>query len=167
MRYLRLAAFGDWLVKQQDNQPYDLPLQFTALLQQATLASFQDSLNQAITAQQTQMMLPLCYRRLVQELSSIGVLMRLEKLTGLQRLLPDPQLIAAGCVEAAEAGGEFPVQHPETGLSRALTLTIDLHDSQDKAAGNGQLLSRVANVLEAKTSAVFVMHYYFSPKSPV
>ncbi|PIE39529.1 MAG: hypothetical protein CSA53_01090 [Gammaproteobacteria bacterium] len=153
MRYLRLAALGEHLQQQVEQQPFALPLTLKHLIEPGALAALQQGFAAACETSDT---LPLPYLRLVQELSSHGLLMRLERLTGLTRLLPDQQLISGGC---RHRGVEVASIHPETGLRLALSLRIDL--GQTSSTGDGLLY----NTAVADDKPGFLMHYYYSPFS--
>lgn len=153
MRCLRLAALGEHLQNQIEQQPFSLPLVFRQIIPPDVVAS----LRQIAEGENSESSSTLSCAYLVQELASHAVLMRLERLTGLSRLLPDPQLISGGCRSGVI---EVPSVHPETGLTHALSLRIDISDNAD--AGDGVLYC----VGDTEVTPRFLMHYYYSPFSP-
>lgn len=152
MRYLRLAALGEHLQNQIEQQPFSLPLVFRQILPPDAVMS----LRQIAEGENNESFASSC-AYLVQELASHAVLMRLERLTGLSRLIPDPQLIGGGCQSGLV---EVPSVHPETGLTHALSLSIDISGNAD--AGDGVLYCAGDTAVMPR----FLMHYYYSPFSP-
>lgn len=163
MRYVNLDALGQWPPAEGDAEPADLPLLVNGLLQVAA----QEPLNRDFqAAKDTASLMPLCYRRLVQELSSIGVIMRLERLSGCERLLPDVHLVGGGCTAPSYATSSWPDQHPQTGLERALTLAVCLQGADKHIQPGAGVLILAANaVSDDVCDRAFVIHYYFSPMS--
>ncbi len=104
-------------------------------------------------------------QRLVWELQANGLLMRFQKLSGLEGLLPDPHLYAGGLVEDASCealANLFATRHPETHLDLALTLWVGL---TGEAAGDAVLESRAGapQSLPPGMTRALLIHYWSRP----
>jgi hypothetical protein len=161
---------GTLLVRQAegDGKPYPLPLRLPGLLPATVCAQLERYGASDRAAQES--LKPLFYRRLVWELCCNGFLMRLQRLTGTDRLLPDPHLSQGGLVPAAS----LPLllqgltdAHPLTRLPRQLTLLITTAAGDGADAGEGLVID-VADpvpITDALPGArqLLVAHYYRAP----
>jgi hypothetical protein len=109
-------------------------------------------------------------RHLLAELNSGVFIDFLERLTGIERLVPDPHLEGGG-LHQIERGGHLKVhadfnRHPRTGLERRLNVLIYLNrDWKDEYGGAFELWSRDMKNCEAKVMPLFNRCVVFSTTS--
>jgi hypothetical protein len=103
----------------------------------------------------------LFYQRLLWQFSSAGLLNRIQKLIGFDRLLPDPHLFQAGIMTTQEmAALHFANRHPDTQLSRCISIIVNL--SAGAPQGSCLITSDPSAEIEllSDTELLLVLHYY-------
>ena len=109
-------------------------------------------------------------RRLLAELNSGPFIDFLERLTGIEGLVPDPHFVGGG-LHQIERGGHLKVhadfnRHPRTALERRLNVLIYLNrDWQDSYGGAFELWNRDMTQCEAKVMPYFNRCVVFSTTS--
>jgi hypothetical protein len=109
-------------------------------------------------------------RHLLGELNSAAFIDFLEKLTGIEGLVPDPHFVGGG-LHQIEPGGHLKVhadfnQHPQTGLERRLNVLIYLNrDWKDEYGGAFELWNEDMTSCEAKVMPYFNRCVVFSTTS--
>ncbi|TML66651.1 MAG: 2OG-Fe(II) oxygenase [Actinobacteria bacterium] len=106
-------------------------------------------------------------RRLLAELNSAAFIDFLERLTGIDGLVPDPHFVGGG-LHQIERGGHLKVhadfnRHPRTDLERRLNLLVYLnHDWKDEYGGALELWNRDMSACEARILPIFNRCVVFS-----
>jgi 2OG-Fe(II) oxygenase superfamily len=106
-------------------------------------------------------------RRLLAELNSAAFIDFLERLTGIDGLVPDPHFVGGG-LHQIEPGGHLKVhadfnRHPRTDLERRLNVLVYLnHDWKDEFGGALELWNRDMTACEARILPVFNRCVVFS-----
>jgi hypothetical protein len=109
-------------------------------------------------------------RHLLAELNSATFIDFLERMTGMEGLVPDPHL-AGGGLHQIEPGGHLKVhadfnRHPRTGLERRLNVLLYLNrDWRDEYGGALELWSRDMSACEARILPLFNRCVVFSTTS--
>jgi Rps23 Pro-64 3,4-dihydroxylase Tpa1-like proline 4-hydroxylase len=109
-------------------------------------------------------------RHLLAELNSAPVIDFLERMTGIEGLVPDPHFTGGG-LHQIERGGHLKVhadfnRHPRTGLERRLNLLIYLNrDWKEEYGGALELWSRDMSTSEAQIMPLFNRCVVFSTTS--
>jgi Rps23 Pro-64 3,4-dihydroxylase Tpa1-like proline 4-hydroxylase len=109
-------------------------------------------------------------RHLLAELNSAAFVDFLERLTGIEGLVPDPHLVGGG-LHQIERGGHLKVhadfnRHPRTGLERRLNVLLYLNrDWKPEYGGALELWSRDMSSCEARILPVFNRCVVFSTTS--
>ena len=109
-------------------------------------------------------------RHLLAELNSAAFIDFLQRLTGIDGLVPDPHFVGGG-LHQIEPGGHLKVhadfnRHPDTGLERRLNVLVYLNrDWKDEYGGAIELWSRDMRSAEAKILPVFNRVVVFSTTS--
>ncbi len=158
---IHFPAMTALLDRRESGAHLPLPLCIESLLAPVTCQQLLANLNGPPTG-----ITPLRLRRLTWELGANGFIMRLQKLTGRERLLPDLHLwqggvLAPGRESTPLTGG---LLHPETGLSRALSLLLQLDGGK---VGSVLLMDpETADCPQAQAMADthrLLFHYYSPP----
>jgi 2-oxoglutarate-Fe(II)-dependent oxygenase superfamily protein len=109
-------------------------------------------------------------RHLLGELNSASFIDFLERLTGIEGLVPDPHFVGGG-LHQIEPGGHLKVhadfnRHPRTGLERRLNVLVYLNrDWKDEYGGAFELWSEDMSTCEAKVMPYFNRCVVFSTTS--
>ena len=155
---INFSAMTPCLEQAERDGPCALPLALSGLLFEASRSVLASAEADSLALQ-----------RLTWELGANGFIMRLQKLTGLERLLPDLHLWQGGVLDAwpgardredtEDREGRL---HPETGLQRQLSVLLCL---DGEAAGDAWLLgcgSSGGAPLESPGAGRFLLFHYYS-----